>query len=149
MTESTEPDFHLFYTQQYERHHDRLGKVEDQAGKTEVNLQVAQGRISVNSQDIKTLRRELYGNGHLGYVDRQIQRNNIALAEKFTRDIKEAIHQAFEARAEKERLAQAEKAKEVKQEEKQTRDKWDARTWMLFMALVGVILNLLQRIFFP
>lgn len=117
-------EFSEWYREEWSnRYHPRIAEVEDKAGKNEVAIQIEHERLARLRVDHNTLKEKIFGNGQKGYVDTRIAEEMNEFKAWITKTIQDTINDTLNKR------------------EKESRDKWDSRTWAVVLIGIGLFLE--------
>jgi hypothetical protein len=78
-------------------------------------------------EDFEEFKKRIFGNGEIGYVEREIEKRVTSLETSFESMVDNAVEKAFAKR------------------EMVKRDKWDARSWALVLIVAGFVINSLPN----
>jgi hypothetical protein len=100
------------------------------------DMAVVQSRISGLWTEFNAFRKDIYGNGQKGYVERVVRERVDDLKGAMRAMIDDSISEAF-----------AKRDAEQKKADTETRKEWGGRTWGIVVILFNFILALLQAYF--
>jgi hypothetical protein len=123
-------DFQKWYTEQwFPIYHPLVSKVREIVQ----DVSVLSQRLTSLWTEFQSFRKDMYGNGQKGYVERVVRERTDELKEDFRVMIHEAINAAFATY----------KTEQDKTTEK-TREKWDGRTWAVVLIVIQLVFGAAQ-----